>query len=309
MKSTPARFRAAAVLTVIVLALALGAGPAAAQPTDWSPAGQATIGPGAVMITEGSQCTANFVFHDSQDVYLGQAAHCSIAASGAAATTQPDGCSTPSLPPGTPVTIEGASRPGTLAYNSWSVMQQIGESDPEACFFNDFALVKLHRDDHVRVNPSMPHWGGPTGQTDSLSSGDKVLGYGSSQLGLGIAEIKPKEGIYKSRSPQGWGHTVFMLTPGIPGDSGSALIDGQGRAFAVLSTLIFLPEPLSNGAVDLSRALDYMRDHTGLTDVVLAEGTEPFTGQQTPLEIPFSLLAPLLSTVDSAVSLLRLLGI
>lgn len=299
-------FRSVVLLLVTMLALAPTAASAIAQP-NWTPAGEASIGPGAVTLTDGAQCTANFVFHDSTDVYLGQAAHCS--GTSTPGPGQPDGCSLPSLPLETPVLIEGASRPGTLAYNSWLVMQQIGEDDPEACAYNDFALVKLHPDDHGRVNPSMPHWGGPTGQTDSLALGDTVLGYGSSELALGIQELKPKEGVHKQRSPQGWAHTVFMLTPGIPGDSGSALIDGQGRAFGVLSTLIFLPEPLSNGAVDLTMALDYMRDNTGLKDVVLAEGTQPFTGEQTPLEVPFSLLAPLLDTIDSVIAQLGLLGI
>lgn len=306
MKSNCAGVRAAAALVVTMLALALTATPAIAQP-NWTPADEASIRPGAVMLTEGAQCTANFVFHDSTDVYLGQAAHCS--GTETPGPGQPDGCSLQSLPLGTPVMIEGASRPGTLAYNSWLVMQQVGEDNPEACAYNDFALVKLDPADHVRVNPSMPHWGGPTGQTDSLAFGDTVLGYGSSQLALGIHQLKPKEGVYKQRSPEGWGHTVFTLTPGIPGDSGSALIDGEGRAFAVLSTLIFLPEPLSNGAVDLNRALDYMREKTRFKDVVLAEGTEPFAGEQTPLELPFSLLAPLLGTVDSVIAQLRLLGI
>lgn len=299
-------FRSAVLLLVTALAVVLGAPSAIAQP-NWTPADEASIGPGAVMLTEGAQCTANFVFHDSTDVYLGQAAHCS--GTDTPGPGQPDGCSLQSLPLGTPVLIEGASRPGTLAYNSWLVMQQIGEDNPEACAYNDFALVKLDPADHGRVNPSMPYWGGPTGQTDSLAFGDTVLGYGSSELALGIQELKPKEGVHKQRSPEGWAHTVFMLTPGIPGDSGSALIDGEGRAFAVLSTLIFLPEPLSNGAVDLTMALDYMRDNTGLKDVVLAEGTEPFSGEQTPLEVPFSLLAPLLGTVDSVIAQLRLLGI
>ncbi|MEX2587069.1 MAG: serine protease [Actinomycetota bacterium] len=305
MKLNLPALRTASAFLVTTLALTLVASPAAAQ-LDWAQAAEASIQPGAVMITQGSQCTANFVFHDSNDIYLGQAAHCSGADGGGG---QPNGCLNPTLPPGTPVTIEGASRPGTLAYSSWHLMQQVGEDDPETCFFNDFALVKIDPADHERVNPSMPHWGGPTGQTGSLNPGNKVLGYGSSELALGIRELKPKEGVYKSRSPQGWGHTVFTLTPGIPGDSGSALIDGQGRAFGVLSTLIILPEPLSNGVVDLTKALDYMREKTGLTDVVLAEGTEPFTGQHSPLETPFSLLAPLLNTVDSIVAQLRMLGL
>ena len=36
----------------------------------------------------------------------------------------------------------GASKPGTLAYNSWLAMQAAGETDPDACAYNDFALIQ-----------------------------------------------------------------------------------------------------------------------------------------------------------------------
>lgn len=296
-----------AALLLIALSLLLIPAPATAQPP-WTPPEQASIRPGAVMITGGSQCTANFIFHDDQDVYIGQAAHCS-AEGPVAGGGQPNGCLSASLPIGTPVGIEGATQPGTLIYNSWITMRQQGEQDRERCMYNDFALVKLDPADHANVNPTMPHWGGPTGLNDTLQLGDKVLGYGSSELRAGLDELSPKEGFYQGRTSGGWGHTVFTLTPGIPGDSGSGLIDGQGRALGVVSTLIFLPEPLSNGVADLTMALDYMRAHTDLTGVELAEGTGPFTGQQTPLEVPLSLLAPVINTVDSLIALLGMLGI
>ena len=44
-------------------------------------------------------------------MYLGQAAHCSSQGG----QTDTDGCSTQSLPIGTPVDIDGAGKPGTLA--------------------------------------------------------------------------------------------------------------------------------------------------------------------------------------------------
>jgi hypothetical protein len=35
----------------------------------------------------------------------------------------------------------------------------------------------------------------------------------------------------------GWSHNVATVTPGVPGDSGSAFLDANGRALGVLSTL------------------------------------------------------------------------
>ena len=61
--------------------------------------------------TGGAQCTSNFVFTDSSNVYLGQAAHCS----GTGSSTDTNGCTSGSLQTGTPVEIDGASKPGPLS--------------------------------------------------------------------------------------------------------------------------------------------------------------------------------------------------
>jgi hypothetical protein len=88
-----------------------------------------------------------------------------------------------------------------------------------------------------RVNPTIPFWGGPTGITGTTASGDKVLSYGTSSLRLGITQLSPKEGVSLGSAGGGWTHDVLTVSPGIPGDSGSAFIDRHGRAFGVLSTL------------------------------------------------------------------------
>jgi hypothetical protein len=182
------------VLLLLLAALALlggtGAASASAAPT-WAPAASATIHPGVQVRTDGAQCTANFVFWDTANVYLGQAAHCS----GTGSSTDTDGCTSASLPVGTPVDITGASRPGTLVYNSWLTMQALGESDPDTCAFNDLALVRIDPADVAQVNPSIPFWGGPTGVAGTdLRAGDKVLSFGNSELRGGVEALGPKEG-------------------------------------------------------------------------------------------------------------------
>ncbi len=173
--------------------------------------------------------------------------------------------------------IEDASRPGTLVYNSWLTMQARGESDGDTCDYNDFALVRVDPADASSVNPSIPFWGGPTGIIDSTASGDTVLSYGNSSLRLGISQLSPKQGISLGQDGGGWTHNVYTASPGIPGDSGSAFIDAEGRAFGVLSTLQIAPAAGSNGVGDLSRELAYMEANGG-PDVTLALGTEPFSG-------------------------------
>jgi len=252
---------------------------AVGQPT-WAPAGTATIHPGVQTETAGGQCTANFVFYDAADnVYIGQAAHCS----GTGGSTATNGCDSGSLPIGTPVTVQGASQPGVMVYNSWLAMQAAGETDPDTCAYNDFALVRLHPSDYANVNPSIPHWGGPTGiNTTGAPLGQTVYSYGNSSLRLGVTILSPKTGLSLGTSGGGWTHPVYTVTPGIPGDSGSAFVDGSGRALGVLATLAIAPLPASNGVGDLSRELAYAQSH-GQPGIQLALGTEPFNSSQLPL--------------------------
>ncbi len=272
------RLRMLAIAVGATLTVALSASSAMAAPT-FPAAGDAKIRPGSMTVTGGGQCTANFVFFDgANDIYIGQAAHCS----GTDGSTATDGCESGSLPLGTPVEIEGASLPGTLVYNSWLEMQANGETDPNTCEFNDFALVKLNPADYGKVNPTIPFYGGPTGLTATVPSGATVLSYGNSSLRLGLDPLKPKQGKSLGQSGGGWNHTVLTVTPGIPGDSGSAFIDSQGRAFGVLSTLQIAPLAGSNGVGDLSRELSYANANTSL-GVQLANGTEPFNGPLLPL--------------------------
>src|SRR5204862_5627222 len=143
-------------LALAVLVCAIVAGPAPAAP-NWAPASSATIHPGVQTFTAGAQCTANFVFYDASNVYLGQAAHCS----GTGSSTDTNGCTSGSLPIGTPVDVTGASHPGVLAYNSWLTMQAKNEKDANTCAFNDLALIKIDPADVANVNPSVPSLGGP----------------------------------------------------------------------------------------------------------------------------------------------------
>lgn len=242
------------------------------------PTASAAIQPGAQTRTDGAQCTSNFVYSDAAGtVYLGQAAHC--ASTGGDSDT--NGCATQSLPLGTEVTVEGARHPATLAYSSWLQMQKSGEKDPDACAYNDLALVKLDPEDAAAVDPSIPVLGGPQGLTSSVPGGATVFSYGNSELRGGLDLLKPKRGFALSTGGGGWTHTVLTLSPGIPGDSGSGFVDRDGHAFGVLSTLSILPVPATNGVSDLSRMLDYANAKTN-AGYHLTNGTsapaQPFLG-------------------------------
>ncbi len=260
-------------LTALVAAAAISAfafAPAGASA--WAPADQATIHPGVQTITEGAQCTSNFVFQDGSSVYLGQAAHCS----GTGAATETNGCDSESLPLGTPVEVDGAAHPGILAYNSWLTMQANGETDADNCAFNDLALIRLDPADVASVNPSVPGFGGPTGVGSWGGTGSTVYTYGNSSLRGGVTALSPKQGIVVQNAPSGWSHDVYTLTPGIPGDSGSGFLSATGGAIGVLSTVQLAPLAGSNGVGDLPQELAYLQAN-GFGGTNLVAGTEPFT--------------------------------
>jgi hypothetical protein len=261
------RLKLLSALVLSVAALSLLPGAASA----WAPAPSASIHPGVQTFTEGAQCTSNFVFQEGSTVYLGQAAHCS----GTDGQTETDGCTSGSLPLGTPVEVTGAAEPGTLAYNSWLAMQASGERDPDTCAYNDLALVKLDPVDVGKVNPSVPGFGGPTGVGTVGDLGSTVFSYGNSELRGGITKLSPKQGIVVQNEGGGWSHIVSTLTPGIPGDSGSGFMNEAGQAIGILSTLQIAPLAGTNGVGDLGRELAYARSH-GFPELKLVPGTQPF---------------------------------
>ncbi|GAB3999659.1 hypothetical protein [Nocardioides marmoraquaticus] len=269
---------------VALAAAAAVAAPGSAQaaPT-WAPADEAAVHPGVQMYADGGQCTGNFVFTDaSGNVYVGYAAHC--AASGEATDT--DGCQTDALPLGTRVSFQEMGNvvtggtevaSGTLAYSSWEAMDRVGTTDADTCAYNDFALVKVSGADKGKVNPSIPFWGGPSGiDTDGTAAGEQVFSFGNSSLRGGIEVLSPKTGGSLGTSGGGWTHSVYTVTPGVPGDSGSAFLSADGEALGTLSTLALAPLPASNGVGDLSRELAFAQQHSGIPGLQLARGTEPF---------------------------------
>jgi hypothetical protein len=242
----------------------------------WAPAATAAVHPGVQTHSPSGQCTANFIFTNGTSVLIGQAAHCT----GNGAATSTDGCAqeAPPLPLGTKVTVDGASKPGTLVYSSWNAMISAKEKNANTCAYNDFALVRLDPADAAKVNPSIPFWGGPSG-VGTAASLDNVYTYGNSSLRLGVTALSPKVGTVPEQlfDTGGWSTTVYTASPGIPGDSGSAFLNASGKAMGILVTVDLLPYPGSNGVTDLGKAMAYARSH-GLGGLQLANGTESFSG-------------------------------
>jgi hypothetical protein len=269
-----------AALLVTGLAAAPAQSAVVPELNTWAPAATAKIHPGVMMFTNGSQCTANFVFTDDTGaVYVGYAGHC---ATNGTNTTR---CNTEPLPNGTPVTFADDSIAkqtpgtilghGTLAYHSYTIMRANGITDANLCAYNDFALVKVDDADVAKVNPSVPFWGGPVGlDTTGTQMGDAIYTYGNSSIRAGVDQLSPHTGYSLGTGGAGWSHDVYTVLPGIPGDSGSGYLSENGAAIGTLSTLS-LETPGANQLGDLAHELAFAQQYWN-PSVRLVNGTEPF---------------------------------
>jgi hypothetical protein len=283
-------------LPLLISTLVVGLFASTGSASAWAPEGSAPIHPGVMTFTGGSsflngagQCTANFVYTDaSGNVYLGQAAHCSSQGS----STETNGCSTKSLALGTPIYagdlvnggVQNGTLIGTLAYNSWIAMQKAGEKNAATCAYNDLALIKIDAGQVANVNPTVPFWGGPNGLAAGAAPlSERVFTYGNSILRGGVSALSPKTGVSlgEGEGSAGWSSQVYTVSPGIPGDSGSAYMNATGDALGVLSTVEFAPVPASNGVGTLAKELAYANTATGL-GLTVAPGTTPFSSVPVP---------------------------
>lgn len=200
------------------------------------PLGSAKVRPGVQHVTGNGQCTTNFVFRDTATdvLYMGTAAHC-VGHLGQTSTIRAiDG---------------GTSIHATVAFISYGV---------PALHQSDFALLAIDADDEHLVHPAMLHFGGPTHlvQMSTLQTYDKVITYGNSGLRPGPALLDAHEGYVTARSF--WYTSVYTVTPGIFGDSGSGIMTASGGALGAASTIAYAPIPGENRFANIPPVLDWM---------------------------------------------------
>ena len=128
---------------------------------------------------------------------------------------------------------------GTLVYSSWRTMR----------------AQRHHRRQHLRLQRLRTGQGlrgrQGQGQPDRSRSGaarpastptapPRATGstaYGNSSLRFGLTQLSPKTGISlgDDAADGGWSHPLYTVTPGVPGDSGSAFVSRrrQGRRHPV----------------------------------------------------------------------------
>ena len=120
------------------------------------------------------------------------------------------------------------------------VLMNIGKTvkSIDAGVGKDFALVEIYPEMVQYVNPSMTHWGGPTGTNSNVAVGDPVVHSGHG-LAMGTGGT-PRAGVVtyvgngdnSAETAYGWDGAAMM------GDSGSAVRHAGGLAEGNLTHLV-----------------------------------------------------------------------
>ena len=172
------------------------------------------VRPGAPITIGDKGCTMNFMFRDrSGHRYVGTAGHCVSSVEGVKVWPGATG----------EVARDGAGAEiGTVAYAAYR---------PSFPGKLDFALVRI--DPEITGIPSMCGWGGPRGINEGKPEGiTELRWYGQGDV---LGEASPQRNGYAFGMPED--EFVFFNGPAITGDSGSAVIDAEGRAVGVFVTV------------------------------------------------------------------------
>lgn len=240
--------------------------PAVAPRADtWPALEAAAIRPGARIFVRppipfpmDGECTTGFLFRDpNATLYLSVAAHCFPAVSEAQ-----DHCEAGSMPLGTEAHVPGALAPVKLAYSSRLTMETVGETDPETCGQNDFALVRISDQDRGRAHPAILGFAGPTGNATIPPRGATLFAYGNATE-WEVSGLQKKTGranmVYQGTN---WTSYAYFSPPGVPGDSGGPVVTDDGKAVGILTEFGASGQ---NAILHLEPALRYAREHGNMT--------------------------------------------
>jgi trypsin len=214
------------------------------------------IQPGSLM--SGGGCTMNFIFRDQlARYYFGTAAHCT---SGVGATY-------------------GVSGVGN---NIATVVYDGGPTGNNP----DFALLRVDPAFYSFIDPTLCHWGGPTGVNTVLANGETTFIYGYGTLysttsatrarGPGIVndEAYPGMSIFNPAIEQAYNGQAQA------GDSGAPIVTGDGKAAGIhvrsYLTVVFRVDPVGKVMTRVDAAMAAASVATGL-QLQLVDGTLPFS--------------------------------
>lgn len=192
------------------------------------------IGPGQDMLIERNDgtfvCSSNFVYTDGSSFYLGTAGHCVLEADCDEST---DKCWDE---PRVEVCIDTCLGSAPLAIGNYvelgNVLYARKASDTGQSFGQDYAFVEIPTSLENEIRPTVPTWGGPTGELDKSSPPflGPIFHYGQ---GVGLGDTIALE----RRAAVGIGNLGSGAAPGAwsalgwatGGDSGSGAVADNVR--------------------------------------------------------------------------------
>ena len=198
------------------------------------------VRPGAPVYTwRGGPCTFNFLFNGSDgEQYIGTAGHCLLSGGETTQFAQS--------------TVRDAS--GTHIGDAVYAIAN-GFSGTGAGLPRDFGLVKLNAAGRAVASPAMCHFGGPVGLDLMRGGGEIIHHYGQGRV---IGEVLPGRTALTFGSGLMAGPHMFEFSGDISsgGDSGSPVIDHDGKAIGVLVA-----------GVDLANTKPYYSFHGGTPSI------------------------------------------
>lgn len=206
-----------------------------------TPEAARNIGPGsAIIITIPGEgrfgCTANFVWQQGSNLYLGAAGHCFLP--GDKKATHGDGADYDASGVTVQVCVENcegnfrtALLVGKLVTLGKVAYARQTDATGQEDVGNDFGVVKIPAEAAHLVRPEMPVWGGPKG-LGQLETGDLACHYGNGLLVGEIFLTKGRAGIGGGSDQDFWMGDFL----GAFGDSGSGLNECESDGLTIQGT-------------------------------------------------------------------------
>lgn len=217
----------------------------------WKEPADALIRPGVPLRTEVGECATNFVFTrvDNGSVFLGSTAYCAR-----------------DLPVGALATVGAGEHRAILVYSSYATMDEVGEADPAAREYNDFAVWYIDSAARGEVSPALLDVGGPVGLADAeqILAGDRLLAYTAP-----VAEAAGWRSAAVTGRVEHWALLAHGAPPALPGGMGGGVITPDGEAVGILVNLGAQPGGGANGVARLDAVMAYAAEHANL-DMLLA---------------------------------------
>lgn len=205
MRLAPGRW-VAVVATAVVLSPVLAVW--SATPAD---AATGRVHPGSSVSFGDETCEVGALMHEGRKVYAAIPASCG----GIDLGKKQDGCAEAETPVGVPVKLGGASRHGTLVYNSFTEMQLHGQTKSAPCWSNDLALVQLSGKDAGRASGRIPGLHAPSRIASAGLAAGAAITIGSHPATVGAA------------SYHGWAHAATTSASFATSDVGAPVVHGS----------------------------------------------------------------------------------